>query len=75
MPDYAEDMNVLQTLRPGEQCTVNWFEEGGGVVYMLPNYTYILFSVPQYGGYEAFEGCYDGKKNLAELLDEAYKWT
>lgn len=75
MPDYNEDMIKLKNMHPGEQCTVNWFEEGGGVVYMLSNHTYILFSVPQYGGDEEFEGCYHGNQMLDKLLTKAYEWT
>ena len=73
--EYDNDMKKLEELKTGEKCFVNWYEEGGGIVYKLSNGTYVLFSVPQFGGYESFEGCYGDKTKLPALLDKAYSWT
>ena len=74
MTRREDDSIALANMKAGENITINWFEEGGGVVHMLSNYTYILFEVPAYGGEEQFVGCYE-KENLGELLDKAFSWT
>lgn len=69
----AEDRKKLEQLPHGKECTVFWFEEGGGLVYRVWD-MYVLFEVPQYGGEPNYEGTFH-ERQIDELLDLAYSWT
>ena len=69
----AKDLEKLSDLKDGDNCTVFWFDGGGGMVYKA-NGMYLLFSVPQFGGQETYEEIYY-ENQLTDLLDEAYTWT
>jgi hypothetical protein len=63
----------LLKLKNGEHLYFNMFQDGGAVAYKCNGYL-MLFSIPLYGGCEAFEGAYmigDAER----LIDEALSWT
>lgn len=68
------DIEKVKALGPfNSNCTVNWFEEGGGEVYRIWD-TLILFSIPQYGGEGSFEGTFT-LSEIEKLVDLAHTWT
>lgn len=68
-----KDKQKLLALNHGENTTVSWFEEGGGLVYRVED-MYILFYVPQYGGNSSYDSIWKFNQ-LDELVEEAYSWT
>lgn len=68
----AVDMETLKALPHGGECTVHWFEEGGGLVHRLWD-VYVLFEVGQYGGTPHHAGTFH-ERQLDKLLDMAYSW-
>lgn len=68
-----KDLAKLKALLHKGECTVNWCDEGGGLVHKLWD-VYVLFDVPQYGGNPRLHGTFDeGKED--DLLDVAYSWN
>jgi hypothetical protein len=50
MNTREQDIEKVKALPPFKaECTVNWSEEGGGIVYRIWDMLF-LFSIPQYGG-------------------------
>ena len=73
MKTKDQDIAAIQSLMPGQHCTVFWMEEGGGEVHRIWD-TLILFSIPQYGGQGAFEGVFQ-LSETQKLVDLAWTWT
>ena len=73
MSDREGDLKKLNALKHKGECTVNWFEEGGGIVYKIED-MFILFYVFGYGINSNYEKTYS-QSELDELLDKAYSWT
>ena len=73
MPNRLQDLLKVRELREGEECTVNWFSEGGGIIYRIGT-GFDLYSVPQYGGQETYEAS-STYLNVEDLLNLAYTWT
>ena len=71
--DRAKDIAKLKALAHKGECTINWFDEGGGLVHKLWD-VYVLFDVPQYGGNPRLHGTFD-EGNEGALLDVAYSWN
>lgn len=57
----------VQALKDGQECGIFWFEEGGGIVHKC-NGMLLLFSVPQYGGSDSYEGTFY-EEEIDKLLD------
>ena len=73
MTRIEQDLGKLLKLGHDENTTINWCEEGGAEVFRIWD-TWFLFEIPQYGGEGRFYEGYS-KKNLEELLHQAYSWT
>ena len=73
MTNKEIDLEKLKKLPDGSNCTINWFEESGGLVYNC-NGVYVLFEVGLYGGNEHYHDTYK-KADLQLLVDKAYSWT
>ncbi len=73
MRTREEDIAVVKNLGHGGNCTVFWFEEGGGDVYRIWDKLF-LFSIPQYGGEGTFEGSFE-LDQIEQLVDLAHTWT
>lgn len=67
------DLDKLLNMQEGHTVYVNWHEESGGEVVKTSD-SFILFSVPLYGGESRFENHYSLDSANA-LLDEVYSWT
>jgi hypothetical protein len=67
------DMQKLILLLPGEQCTINWFDGGGGLV-TNDGEKYILEYSNQYGGDIEYVGDFS-KEQFDEIISIAYSWT
>jgi hypothetical protein len=69
------DRDDVKSLPHNGNCTVNWFEEGGGDVYRLWD-VLILFEVPQYGGKPSYVGTYPfSDQGIDDLLAITNRWT
>ena len=69
------ELEKLKNMQIYEEVTINWFEEGGGLVYLDSLKRYSLYEVAQYGGSMP---CFIGSYSLFELdqlLDLVYTWT
>lgn len=73
MDQREKDLIKLKNMRHGDEEYFNWFEEGGGMVYNVYG-VYVLFEVPQFGGYEHYNNTFT-KNQLDKLLDTVYSWT
>lgn len=71
--DKEQDKAKLSKLSHGDSTTVFWFEEGGGLVYRVED-MYVLFDVPQYGGYPVYDSIWRDNQ-IDELIERAYSWT
>lgn len=68
-----KDTRKVESLTMGESCTVNWFEEGGGLIFNCHG-VYVLFQVTAYGTNEYYEETYM-PDNISEMIDKAHSWT
>ena len=53
---------------------LNLFEEGGAEVYKLNYDTFVLFSIPQYGGMARYEDTYN-IKDIDSMIKTIESWT
>jgi len=67
------DIMKVRELSHKQDCTIFWFEGGGGEVHKIWD-MYFLFEIPQYGGEGRFEGAYD-ETQIEELVRKAHTWT
>jgi len=67
------DLQRLKEMHNKAELTINWSEEGGGLVHKIED-RWLLFEVPQYGGKPQYEGTYS-ERNLQKLIDTAKSWT
>lgn len=72
--NYQKDLEKVKSLQVGQECTVFWFDGGGGIVRCPSPSLYELYEVPQYGGEERYHGLYIVGEEMT-LLDIAYTWT
>lgn len=67
-------IQLLKYLSPANgNCTVFWFDGGGGSVYRMFD-TFYLNYVAQYGGNEQFEGAFE-IEDMDKLVDLAHTFT
>jgi hypothetical protein len=67
------ELDKLKALADGEECTLNWFEEGGGLVTRMGE-LYYLEEVPQYGGEPRPEGIFTSAE-FEKIIAKAAEWT
>lgn len=68
-----KDLDNIKKLKDGERCYFNMFQDGGAVCYRC-NGMYVLFSIPLYGGEEAYEKTFY-EEQINEMIELAYTWT
>lgn len=73
MTSFEKDCEKVRSLHHGQHCVVNWFEEGGGEVYLIWD-TLFLFYVPQYGGSGRFEKSFH-ETEIESLVSLAHTWN
>ena len=72
--DKQKDIEMVKSLKHGQDCTVFWCEEGGGLVYRLFD-AFILFYVAQYGGTEPTYEATFYESEIEKLVDLAWTWS
>ena len=73
MRTKEQDITALRAMPHLGEEFVFWSEEGGGQVFRVFD-TYVLFSVPSYGGEPRYDGIYRSDQ-LQSLVETAYSWT
>ena len=73
MESKSEALQKIETLKDGDHCYFNMFQDGGAVCYKC-NGMYLLFEIPLYGGEEQYEKTYF-EEQLSEMIDLAFSWT
>ena len=73
MRSFEEDIRKVMAMKEGEECTVFWSAESGGLVERV-NGGYNLFEVTQYGVNIFFEKFFEEGKEV-EMVRLAYTWT
>jgi len=68
-----KDLDKIKALKNGERCYFNMFQDGGAVCYRC-NDMFLLFSIPLYGGKEAYENTYY-ESDVEKMIELAYTWT
>lgn len=65
----------LENMKVNEQVYVNWFEEGGAEVTLLPDGRFAVGEVKQYGG--EGESIEEAEKvdTIDQVIELAYSWT
>lgn len=66
-------MKSISSLKNGDHCCLDTFEESGAVVYRC-NDMYLLFEVPRYGGPEVYEGTYF-ENQKSDIISKILNWT
>ncbi len=69
----SDDRKKLEALKDGQECTLNWFEESGGLATRKGD-IYTLEEVTGYGANSQEEGKYTANE-FEEMLDKTYSWT
>lgn len=67
------DLQKVQSLEHGEHCFIHMLEEGGAEVWRIHD-VFLLFEIPQYGGYPIAQQTWN-VTNAKLLVDEVYTWT
>ena len=73
METKEEAYKKISSLKDGEYCYFNMFQDGGAVTYKC-NGMYLLFEITQYGISEYYESTYF-ENQINDLVDKAFSWT